>query len=106
MFAHAGLQVPILHLSKTTLYESEEIIATCSAPKEKGSLIFRFHQEFRTGVIEKIKQLGPGGNSSETKLVLRQAGDSYLYCDYDIPMNPEAGRSNISNKVQVIVKGE
>ncbi|KAF7659201.1 hypothetical protein LDENG_00001590 [Lucifuga dentata] len=100
-----GLQAPIFHLSKTTLYESEELIATCSAPQEKGSLIFHFYQESRNAVPQKIKQVGPSGNASETRLVLRQAGDSYLYCDYEIPTLPEAGRSNISNKVQVIVRG-
>ncbi|KAM3863830.1 platelet endothelial cell adhesion molecule [Diretmus argenteus] len=100
-----GLQTPVLQLSKTELYESEELIAICSAAEEKGSLIFHFYQEFRSGAPRKIKQVGPSGNSTETKLVLRNPGDSYLYCDYEIPTLPEAGHSNSSNKIQVIVKG-
>ncbi|XP_071750457.2 platelet endothelial cell adhesion molecule isoform X1 [Centroberyx gerrardi] len=100
-----GLQTPVLQLSQTTFFESEELIATCGAPEEKGSLIFHFYQEFRTGPPREIKQVGPSGNSSETKLVLTQAGDSFLYCDYEIPMLTKAGRSNSSNKIQVIVRG-
>ncbi|XP_070779292.1 platelet endothelial cell adhesion molecule isoform X2 [Enoplosus armatus] len=100
-----GLQTPILYLDKTSPYESEEFIATCSAPEEKGSLIFRFYQRLRTGEVQKIKQPAPTGNSSETTLVLRHVGDSILYCDYMINLVSGARRSNHSNEIQVIVKG-
>ncbi|KAM9346028.1 platelet endothelial cell adhesion molecule [Symphorus nematophorus] len=100
-----GLQIPTLYLDKTSPYESEEFTATCSALEERGSLIFRFYQRLRTGESQKIKQLAPSGNSSETTLVLRQVGDSFLYCDYEISLVSGARRSNRSNEIQVLVKG-
>ncbi|XP_034046501.1 platelet endothelial cell adhesion molecule isoform X2 [Thalassophryne amazonica] len=104
MLTVTGLQTPVLLLSKITLYESQEITATCSAPEEKGLLIFRFYQEFMPTGAEMIKQVAPTKNSSETKLVLRRIGDTYLYCDYELAMLPAAGRSNTSNKIQVAVR--
>lgn len=106
VFLSLGLQTPILHLNKTTPYESEEFTATCSAPEEKGSLIFRFYQRFRTGGSQKIKQPAPTGNSSETTLVLRLVGDSILYCDYEINLVSGPRHSNRSNEIPVIVKGD
>ncbi|XP_034749204.1 platelet endothelial cell adhesion molecule isoform X1 [Etheostoma cragini] len=100
-----GLQTPILYLNKTTPYENEEFTASCSAPEEKGSLIFRFYQRFRNGAFEKIKQPAPKGNTLETTLVLRTIGDSHLYCDYEVNLVSGARRSNPSNEIQVIVKG-
>ncbi|XP_038552628.1 platelet endothelial cell adhesion molecule isoform X1 [Micropterus salmoides] len=99
-----GLQTPILYLSKTKPYQNEEFKATCSAPEEKGSLIFRFYQRFRAGDSEKIKQPAPTGNSSETTLVLRHIGDIFLYCDYEINLVSGTRHSNHSNEIEVIVK--
>ncbi|XP_026214020.1 platelet endothelial cell adhesion molecule isoform X2 [Anabas testudineus] len=99
-----GLQTPILHLSNTKPFESEEFTATCSAPDEKGSLIFRFYQRFRSREPLKIKELAPTGNSSETTLVLRQVGDSLLFCDYDNLVSSGIRSSNRSNEIQVIVR--
>uniref|UniRef100_A0A3B4XW03 Platelet endothelial cell adhesion molecule n=1 Tax=Seriola lalandi dorsalis TaxID=1841481 RepID=A0A3B4XW03_SERLL len=79
-----GLQTPILYLNKTTFYEGDDFIATCGAPEEKGSLMFRFFQRFGNKKPEKMKQVAPTGNSSETTLVLRHAGNYSLYCDYVI----------------------
>uniref|UniRef100_A0A8C2Z0B1 Platelet endothelial cell adhesion molecule n=1 Tax=Cyclopterus lumpus TaxID=8103 RepID=A0A8C2Z0B1_CYCLU len=100
-----GLQAPILYLNKTSPYESEEFTAACSAPEEKGSLVFRFYQKFRTGEPQRIKQTAATGNSSETTLVLRAIGDSFLYCDYEVNLVSGARRSNRSNEITVIVKG-
>ncbi|KAK7939696.1 hypothetical protein WMY93_003022 [Mugilogobius chulae] len=97
-----GLQKPVLHLNKTVVFESEEVVASCSAPAEKGSLIFYFLQRIRSGEPQELKRAMSRGNTLETRLVLRQIGDSLLYCDYEIPL---VGRSNHSNTVQVIVRG-
>lgn len=101
-----GLQTPVLRLNNTTVYESEEFTATCSAPEEKGSLIFRFYQRFRSGEIQRLKQLAPTGNSSETTLVLRLVGDSFLYCEYEINLVSGPRHSNRSAEIHVIVKGD
>ncbi|XP_059204877.1 platelet endothelial cell adhesion molecule, partial [Centropristis striata] len=100
-----GLQTPILYLEKTEPYESEEFTASCSAPEEKGNLIFRFYQKFRNRDVQKIKQPASTGNSSETTLVLRTIGDSLLYCDYEVNLVSGARRSNHSDEITVIVKG-
>ncbi|XP_070838112.1 platelet endothelial cell adhesion molecule [Chaetodon trifascialis] len=99
-----GLQTPVLYLNKTMPYEGEEFIATCSAPEEKGSLIFRFYEK-RSGESQRIKQLAPTGNSSETTLALRSVGDSFLYCDYEINLVSGPRRSNHSQEIPVIVRG-
>ncbi|XP_040047515.2 platelet endothelial cell adhesion molecule isoform X2 [Gasterosteus aculeatus] len=100
----AGLQTPVLYLSNTSPYESEEFTATCSAPEEKGPLVFRFYQMSLPGDSKKIKQPPPSGVSSETTLVLRSVGDSTLYCDYEVNLVSGARRSNRSNEIPVIVK--
>ncbi|XP_051244694.1 platelet endothelial cell adhesion molecule isoform X2 [Dicentrarchus labrax] len=99
-----GLQTPILYLNKTTPYQSEEFTATCSAPGEKGALVFQFHQRFRGGNPEKIKQAASTGNSSETTLVLSRLGNSILYCDYEVGLVSGVRRSNRSNEISVLVK--
>ncbi|KAM6913792.1 platelet endothelial cell adhesion molecule [Lycodopsis pacificus] len=100
----AGLQTPVLYLNKTSPYESEEFTATCSAPEEKGSLIFRFYQRLWDGALERIKQTAFKGNSSETTLVLRSIGGSTLYCDYEVKLVSGSRHSNRSNEIPVIVK--
>ncbi|XP_041633628.1 platelet endothelial cell adhesion molecule [Cheilinus undulatus] len=100
-----GLQTPILYINKMRPFESEEFTASCSAPEEKGSLIFRFYQRSQSGESQKIRQLAPTGNSSETTLVLRVVGDRFLYCDYEINLVSGNRRSNQSNDIQVIVRG-
>ena len=99
----SGLQTPILRLNKSKLFASEDFIATCSAPEEKGDLIFRFYQKFRTGEPQLIKKTAPTQNSTETKLVLKKVGDRHLYCDYELT---GSGPSNHSNEIQVIVRGD
>lgn len=88
------------------VYEREDLIANCSAPEEKGALIFRFYQKFRNGESQQIKQTPPTQNSSKTRLVLKQVGDSHLYCDYEIALVSGARHSNRSNETQIIVKGD
>ncbi|XP_022612616.1 platelet endothelial cell adhesion molecule-like isoform X2 [Seriola dumerili] len=100
-----GLQTPILYLNKTTFYEGDDFIATCGAPEEKGSLMFRFFQRFGNKKPENMKQLAPTGNSSETTLVLRHAGNYSLYCDYVIHLVSGTSHSDHSNEIQVEVEG-
>ncbi|XP_028311509.1 platelet endothelial cell adhesion molecule [Gouania willdenowi] len=99
-----GLQTPHLSLNNLRPYENEEFVATCSAPEEKGSLIFGFYQRFRSGEPVKMKQLVTNGNSTETTLRLMHIGDSFLFCDYEINLVSGTRRSNKSQEIQVIVK--
>lgn len=102
----SGLQTPTLHLTTSSPYENEEFKATCSAPEEKGPLIFQFYQSFKTGSPEVIKQLSQGGNSSTATLRLSHIGNCILYCDYEIRLVSGNQKSNSSKKVELIVKGE
>ncbi|KAK5856510.1 hypothetical protein PBY51_008099 [Eleginops maclovinus] len=99
-----GLQTPILYLSNTSPYADEEFTASCSAPEEKGSLIFHFSQRLRNGNVQSIKKLAPTGNSAETTLILRGIGDSLLYCDYEVNLVSGVRRSNSSNSITMIVR--
>lgn len=100
-----GLQVPTLNLSKSTLYDGEEFLAVCSAPDERGSLIFQFYQRESSGETRMMKQTGTAGTSSETTLVIRTVGDSFLYCRYEVSLVSGNRRSNQSNEIQVMVRG-
>uniref|UniRef100_A0A673WX75 Platelet endothelial cell adhesion molecule n=1 Tax=Salmo trutta TaxID=8032 RepID=A0A673WX75_SALTR len=94
-----GLQTPVLQVTSQILFEGDEVAATCSAPDESGSLLFHFYQD-----QEKIKQVRASGNSVETRLELKHAGDKHLRCYFEITMLPDAGRSNNSNTVKVMVE--
>ncbi|KAK2833680.1 hypothetical protein Q5P01_017569 [Channa striata] len=100
-----GLQTPILHLDETEAFENAEFSATCSAPEEKGPLTFRFYLRFRTGPHRMLKQLPSIGNSADVTLVLRQLGDSFLYCDYEMYLPSGPRKSSSSNDTHVLVKG-
>uniref|UniRef100_A0A8C7S325 Platelet endothelial cell adhesion molecule n=1 Tax=Oncorhynchus mykiss TaxID=8022 RepID=A0A8C7S325_ONCMY len=94
-----GLQTPVLQVTSQILFEGDEVAATCSAPDEYGSLLFHFYRD-----QEKIKQVRASGNSVETRLELKHSGDTHLCCYFKITMLPDAGRSNNSNTVKVMVK--
>lgn len=106
IFFSSGLQTPTLYINNTAPYEGEEFTAVCSAPEEKGALIFCFYQRFANGDSELIKRLAPSVNSSETTLVLKPVGDRLLYCNYEINLVSGSRRSNRSNEISVIVKGD
>ncbi|CAN9505750.1 unnamed protein product [Ophioblennius macclurei] len=99
-----GLQTPNLSLNNLKPYENEEFTATCSAPEEKGSLIFRFYQRFQNGEPQKMKQLSTAGNSTETTLTLKHIGDSFLFCDYEINLVSGTRRSNNSEEIRVLIR--
>ncbi|XP_050929932.1 platelet endothelial cell adhesion molecule isoform X2 [Lates calcarifer] len=99
-----GLQTPTLYLDKTTFYAGDDFKATCSAPEERGSFIFRFFQRFRNEEPQQMKQVAPIGNFSETTLILRQTGDYFLYCSYEINLVSGTRRSNRSNEIHVNVR--
>ncbi|XP_029015677.1 platelet endothelial cell adhesion molecule isoform X2 [Betta splendens] len=100
-----GLQTPLLQLSTTQPFQSKEFTATCSAPEEKGALIFRFYQRFETGELLKMKELASPGNATQAALVLAQTGSPFLFCEYDLNLvSFGTRRSNRSNEVQVVVK--
>lgn len=101
-----GLQTPTLNLSNTQPHENEEFTATCSAPEEKGLLNFGFYMKNRNGESWKIKQPASTGTSSETTLILQVVGDYFLFCDYEINLLSGARRSNSSDDIQLLVKGE
>lgn len=102
----SGLQTPTLLLNNLEPYENVEFVATCSAPEEKGPLIFYFYKRFHGGDPEKIKRVRSTGNVSETTLSLSHIGHCFLSCDYDISLASETRRSNRSDDVSVLVKGK
>ncbi|CAL8289374.1 unnamed protein product [Boreogadus saida] len=99
-----GLQTPVLSLSAAVVYEGGQLAASCSAPQEKGALVFQFFQRPFGGGASLLKHAISTGNRSEARLVLREVGDRDLFCNYSIPMAPAAGGSNSSNTLHVLVK--
>lgn len=95
-----GLQTPELNLSVVELFEGEEVTANCSAPNEAGSLAFYFYLD-----QEKVKTVWAMGTSAVTRIELKHAMTIQLYCTYNVVTVPDAGMSNHSNTVRVLVKG-
>uniref|UniRef100_A0A1A8E988 Platelet endothelial cell adhesion molecule n=1 Tax=Nothobranchius kadleci TaxID=1051664 RepID=A0A1A8E988_NOTKA len=100
----SGLQTPTLQLNNASPYENEEFKASCSAPEEKGPLIFSFYQRFMDGEPLMIKRVSRTGNSSEIALSLKHIGDCFLSCNYEIPLVSGTRRSNSSKEIQVLVQ--
>ncbi|KAL7860281.1 hypothetical protein AOLI_G00166300 [Acnodon oligacanthus] len=92
-----GLQIPQLKVEPDAVYEGDEIVATCSAPEETGSLIFYFYnndQEFPV----------PSTTNSVTTTIEVKDRVNYLYCNYRLVMQFREVFSDNSNTVNVIVQ--
>ncbi|XP_051743821.1 platelet endothelial cell adhesion molecule isoform X2 [Ctenopharyngodon idella] len=94
-----GFQVPMLKVESDIVSEGENIMATCSAPEEMGSLLFYFYEN-----NQEVKRVSSTSNSVKTTLAMQKPTDIYLQCKYMVLMHPTAGISNKSNTVKVIVQ--
>ncbi|XP_016098043.1 platelet endothelial cell adhesion molecule-like [Sinocyclocheilus grahami] len=94
-----GLQIPVLKVMSDIVSEGEDIIATCSAPEETGSLMFYFYED-----DQEVKRVVSTSNSVTTTLTMQKLTDIYLHCDYMVMKQCSAGHSNKSNMVKVIVQ--
>ncbi|XP_073690535.1 platelet endothelial cell adhesion molecule isoform X2 [Garra rufa] len=94
-----GFQVPMLKVKSDIVFEGDNIIATCSAPEETGGLMFFFYEDN----LEVNKETS-STNSATTTLTMQKLTDIYLHCTYMVIMHPNAGVSNKSNTVKVIVR--
>ncbi|XP_043091108.1 platelet endothelial cell adhesion molecule isoform X2 [Puntigrus tetrazona] len=94
-----GLQIPMLKVKSDIVSEGEDITATCSAPEETGSLMFYFYEND----LEVKRGVSPT-NSILTILTTQKLTEIYLECAYRVMMHPNAGLSNKSNVVKVIVR--
>ncbi|XP_077069995.1 platelet endothelial cell adhesion molecule isoform X2 [Siphateles boraxobius] len=94
-----GLQVPTLKVKSDIISEGEDISATCSAPEETGSLNFYFYAD-----DQEVKRVSSKSNSVTTTLAMQKLTDVYLHCVYLVIMHPDAGFSNKSNTVKVIIE--
>lgn len=90
----------MLKVESDNVFEGENIIATCSAPEEIGSLIFFFYEG-----NQEVKQVSSSSNSLKTTLATQKPTVIHLSCNYMVLMHPNAGISNESNIVKVTVKG-
>ncbi|XP_047428617.1 platelet endothelial cell adhesion molecule isoform X2 [Mugil cephalus] len=99
-----GLQTPTLHLDNPSPYENEEFKATCRAPGEKGSLLFRFYQRLKHREPQLIYEVMSSGNTVKTTLALSHIGEASLYCDCGIRLTSGTQRSNSSTEIQVLVR--
>ncbi|XP_042576835.1 platelet endothelial cell adhesion molecule-like isoform X2 [Cyprinus carpio] len=94
-----GLQTPMLKVKSDIVSEGEDITATCSAPEETGNMIFYFFENDL-----EVKRVTSNSNSVKTILTTQKRTEIYLQCAYMVMMHPNAGFSNKSNKVKVIVR--
>lgn len=90
----------MLKVKSDIVSEGEDIIATCSAPEEIGTLIFSFYEN-----DQEVKRVISSSNSVMTTLTTQKLTEIYLQCAYMVMMHPNAGLSNKSNMVKVIVRG-
>ncbi|XP_059406154.1 platelet endothelial cell adhesion molecule isoform X2 [Carassius carassius] len=94
-----GLQIPTLKVKSDIVSEGEDIIATCSASEEMGSLVFYFYENDL-----EVKRVSSNSNSVKTILTTQKITEIYLHCAYMVIMHSNAGFSNKSNVVKVIVR--
>ncbi|XP_052397103.1 platelet endothelial cell adhesion molecule isoform X1 [Carassius gibelio] len=94
-----GLQIPMLKVKSDIVFEGGDVIATCSAPEEMGSLVFFFYENDR-----EVRKASSTINSVTTTLTMQKLKDIYLHCDYMVLMQPTEGHSNKSNMVNVTVQ--
>lgn len=90
----------MLKVKSDIVSEGEDIIATCSAPEETGSLMFYFYEN-----DQEVKRAVNSSNSVMTTLTTQKLTEIYLQCAYMVVMHHNAGLSNKSNMVKVIVRG-
>lgn len=90
----------MMKVKSDILSEGEDIIGTCSAPEETGSLIFYFYENDLD-----VKRVVSSSNSVTTTLTTQKLTDIYLQCAYMVMMHSNAGLSKKSNMVKVIVRG-
>ncbi len=90
----------MMKVKSDILSEGEDIIGTCSAPEETGTLIFSFYENDLD-----VKRVVSSSNSATTTLTTQKNTEIYLQCAYMVMMRPNAGLSKKSNVVKVIVRG-
>ncbi|XP_048040762.1 platelet endothelial cell adhesion molecule isoform X2 [Megalobrama amblycephala] len=95
-----GLQVPMLKVKNDIVSEGDNIIATCSAPEETGSMFFFFYEG-----NQEVKRVKSAFNTVTTTLAMQKPKNICLHCNYMVLMHPTAGISNKSNAVNVTVQG-
>ncbi|XP_058627861.1 platelet endothelial cell adhesion molecule isoform X2 [Onychostoma macrolepis] len=94
-----GLQIPMLTVKSDIVSEGENIIATCRATEETGSLMFFFYED-----DQEVRRVVISNNSVTTTLAMQELTQIYLQCAYMVMMHPNAGLSNKSNMVKVTVQ--
>ncbi|XP_026856191.2 platelet endothelial cell adhesion molecule isoform X2 [Electrophorus electricus] len=96
----SGLQTPTLRVHPSTVYEGDEVTATCSAPQETGSISFHFYKD-----SEYITLVQSSSNSTATAIVkVFKLGNIHMYCNYQLSMSHTTALSSNSNTVEVSVK--
>ncbi|XP_073712971.1 platelet endothelial cell adhesion molecule-like [Misgurnus anguillicaudatus] len=99
--AVTGLQTPTLKVKSDIVSEGEDIIITCSALEETGSMMFYFYEN-----NSEIKRVPSSNNSVTVNLKAHKPKETYLQCAYTVVMQPGAGFSNKSNMWKIIVKDQ
>ncbi|CAL8356515.1 unnamed protein product [Boreogadus saida] len=94
-----GVSVPLLHLSRSSLSEGEELTATCSAPDERGAFFFYFFVDGRE-VQDKPARI----NRADAQLRFNGGGVRQVHCEYTVMLAPGSTKSNKSNTVTVSVR--
>ena len=97
----AGLMTPILSATPRAIYEGQEVKVSCLAPDEEGTLIF--HLYVNDNYNRPVTSAPPG---TEVAVKLTTPGSARIHCKTTLLANMAAGESNISNVVNVIVRGE
>ncbi|XP_005164330.2 platelet endothelial cell adhesion molecule isoform X1 [Danio rerio] len=94
-----GLQTPTMKVKSDIVSEGEDIIATCSAAEETGTLMFLFYED-----NQEVKSEVSNTNTISITLTMKKLTDIYLHCAYMVVRHPTAGFSNNSNTVKVFVR--
>lgn len=94
-----GVETPSLKVSRSEIFEGEELNVECRAPKEEGPFSFNFYQNSTLLNTNSSKE-----NSLSTKLKLEQSGEYEVHCSYKLLLFQAT--SEKSNREAVAVRGE
>ncbi|XP_041839653.1 platelet endothelial cell adhesion molecule isoform X3 [Melanotaenia boesemani] len=94
-----GLSKPVLHLTKSAFIEGEEVLVSCSAPEETGSILVYFYDNSK-----EILEMQMNSHPAEAKISLMGPGIHEIHCSYTVHLMPDSVKSEESNRIPVTVR--
>lgn len=94
-----GTQTPLMRVDPHSVREGDTVNATCSAPGERGTLIFTFYVNDK-----EVHNYESDNEDSTVELRLKDSGYAIFTCSYAVRLYTESVQSSRSSPFQVFVR--